>query len=121
MLTFAAGLAPFTSKINLLAAIRTGEVHPPMLARALASLDHMLQGRLILNIINSDLPGLKEDPTLRYQRCTEVIEILKQAWTQDRIDYQGQIYQFNMPTDPIKSYQQNGGPLLYFGGTSPGS
>jgi alkanesulfonate monooxygenase len=26
-----------------------------------------------------------------------------------------------LKTDPVKPYQQNGGPLLYFGGTSPGS
>jgi alkanesulfonate monooxygenase len=121
VLTFAAGLAPLTGKINLLTAIRTGEVHPPMLARAIASLDHMLKGRLILNIINSDLPGLRENPDFRYQRCVETIEILKQAWTQDRIDYQGEIYKFSLPADPVKPYQQNGGPLLYFGGTSEGS
>lgn len=121
VLTFAAGVAPKTDRINFLTAIRTGEVHPPMLARAIASLDHMLRGRLMLNIINSDLPGLRENPELRYQRCTEVIEILKQAWTSDRIEYEGQIYKFNMPSDPVKPYQQNGGPLLYFGGTSDGS
>ena len=120
-LTFAAGVATHTRKINLLVAIRTGEFHPPMLARALASLDHMLQGRLIFNIINSDLPGLREDPALRYQRCAETIDILKQAWTQERISYKGQVYQFDLPTDPVKPYQQNGGPLLYFGGTSDGS
>lgn len=121
VLTFAAGIAPQTESINLLTAIRTGEVHPPMLARAIASLDHMLQGRLILNIINSDLPGTRENADFRYRRCAEVIEILKQAWTQDRIDFNGEIYKFNMPADPVKPYQQNGGPLLYFGGTSPGS
>lgn len=121
VLTFAAGVAPKTDRINFLTAIRTGEVHPPMLARAIASLDHMLKGRLMLNIINSDLPGLREKPELRYQRCTEVIEILKQAWTSDRIEYEGEIYRFNMPSDPVKPYQQNGGPLLYFGGTSDGS
>ncbi|WP_421826793.1 LLM class flavin-dependent oxidoreductase [Larkinella sp.] len=121
VLTFAAGVAPETQSINLLTAIRTGEIHPPMLARAIASLDHMLKGRLILNIINSDLPGTRENPDFRYRRCAEIIEILKQAWTQERIDYKGEIYQFNMPADPVKPYQQNGGPLLYFGGTSPGS
>jgi alkanesulfonate monooxygenase len=121
VLTFAAGIAPQTDRINLLTAIRTGEIHPPMLARAIASLDHMLEGRLVLNIINSDLPGLRENPDLRYLRCQETIEILKQAWTQDRIDYDGEIYQFHMPADPVKPYQQNGGPLLYFGGTSEGS
>ena len=119
--TFAAGLAPMTSKINLLTAIRTGEWHPPMLARALASLDHMLEGRLAINIINSDLPGLREDPALRYQRCAETIEILKQGWTQERIQFKGEIYQFDLPSDPVKPYQQNGGPLLYFGGTSEGA
>ena len=121
VLPFAAAMSPLTKNINMLAAIRTGEIHPPMLARHLATLDHILEGRLTVNIINSDLPGLKEDHEMRYKRCGEVIEILKQAWTQDRIDFQGEIYQFNMAADPIKPYQQNGGPLLYFGGISPGS
>ena len=81
VLPFAAAMAPKVKSINMLAAIRTGEIYPPMLARHLATLDHILQGRLTVNIINSDLPGLKEDPEMRYQRCNEVIEILKQAWT----------------------------------------
>lgn len=121
VLPFAAAMAPQVKNINMLTAIRTGEIHPPMLARHLATLDHILEGRLTVNIINSDLPGLKESPELRYKRCTEVIEILKQAWTQDYIDYQGEIYQIKMPSDPVKPYQQNGGPLLYFGGIAPGS
>ncbi len=121
VLTFASGIAPQTSKINLLTAIRCGEIHPPMLARALAALDHMLHGRLTINIINSDLPGYREDAAFRYQRCAETIEILKQAWTQDRIQHKGEIYNFDMPSDPAKPYQQNGGPLLYFGGTSEGA
>jgi alkanesulfonate monooxygenase len=121
VLPFASAMAPLAKNINMLAAIRTGEIHPPMLARHLATLDHILEGRLTVNIINSDLPGLKEDHEMRYKRCGEVIEILKQAWTQDRIDFQGEIYQFNMNADPVKPYQQNGGPLLYFGGISPGS
>ena len=121
VLPFAAAMAPKVHNINMLAAIRTGEIHPPMLARHLATLDHILQGRLTVNIINSDLPGTKESSDMRYQRCGEVIEILKQAWTQDYIDFQGEIYNFKMPTDPVKPYQQNGGPLLYFGGIAPGS
>ena len=121
VLPFASAMAPLTKNINMLAAIRTGEIHPPMLARHLATLDHILEGRLTVNIINSDLPGTKEDHEMRYKRCGEVIEILKQAWTQDRIDFQGEIYQFSMNVDPVKPYQQNGGPLLYFGGISPGS
>ena len=118
-LSFVAGMAPLTQQINLLAAIRCGEVHPPMLARSVATIDHMLQGRLTLNIISSDLPGTQLSSPERYARSREVIEILKQAWTKDRIDFKGQYYQLDLPTAPVKPYQQNGGPLLYFGGYSP--
>lgn len=121
VIPFASAMAHQVEQINMLAAIRTGEIHPPMLARHIATLDHILEGRLTINIINSDLPGLKEDHEMRYKRCEEVIQILKQAWTQDEIDFQGEIYKIKMPADPVKPYQQNGGPLLYFGGISPGS
>ncbi|MCA9836601.1 MAG: LLM class flavin-dependent oxidoreductase [Trueperaceae bacterium] len=119
-LTFAAGVAPMTQKINLLTAIRCGEVNPAMLARAIASLDHMLKGRLTVNIISSDLPGESLDSAARYRRSGEVIEIFKQAWTRDAIDFEGEFYKLHLKTtDPVKPYQQKGGPLLYFGGYSP--
>lgn len=118
-LSFVAGMAPITKQINFLAAIRCGEVHPPMLARSIATLDHMLKGRLTINIISSDLPGNELDSSERYARSREVIEILKQAWNQDKIDFNGKYYKLSLPTDPVKPYQQNGGPLLYFGGYSP--
>lgn len=118
-LTFASAVAPLTNNINLLAAIRCGEVHPPMLARAIATLDHILKGRLTINIISSNLPGTELSSAERYQRSREVIQILKQAWTQDEINFSGEYYNIKLPTDPVKPYQQNGGPLLYFGGYSP--
>jgi alkanesulfonate monooxygenase len=119
-LSFVAGGAPITDKINMLAAIRCGEMQPIMLARTVATLDHMLKGRLTLNVISSDFPGEVAESSFRYKRSKEVVEILKQAWTQDEINHQGDVYQFkNVPTGPAKPYQQNGGPLLYFGGYSP--
>ncbi len=118
--TFASAVAPLTQNINLLAAIRCGEQHPPMLARSIATLDHILKGRLTINIISSDLPGMTMESRDRYQRSREVIEILKQAWTQESIDFEGEFYNLKLETtDPVKPYQQNGGPLLYFGGYSP--
>ncbi len=119
-LTFVAANAPLTSKIMMLAAVRCGELQPLMLARTLATLDHMLVGRLTINIISSDFPGEQADSQTRYDRSREVVEILKQAWTQDQIRHQGQIYQLDeVPAAPAKPYQQGGGPLLYFGGYSP--
>ena len=118
-LSFVAGCAPITDRINMLAAVRCGEMQPIMLARTIATLDHMMHGRLTVNIISSDFPGEKADSAFRYQRSREVVEILKQAWTQDEINYQGEVYNFqSLTTDPAKPYQ-TGGPLLYFGGYSP--
>ena len=119
-LSFVAGMAPLTSKINMLAAVRCGEMQPIMLARTIATLDHMMKGRLTINIISSDFPGEVADSAYRYQRSREVVEILRQAWSRDEINYAGEIYNFEgVSTDPARPYQQNGGPLLYFGGYSP--
>ena len=119
-MSFVAGMAPLTEKINFLAAIRCGEMQPIMLARTIATLDHMLEGRLTLNVISSDFPGELASSPYRYKRSHEVVEILRQAWTRDKITHHGEIYNFDkVPTDPARPYQINGGPLLYFGGYSP--
>lgn len=118
-LSFVAGMAPLTERINMLAAIRCGEMQPIMLARTIATLDHMMKGRLTLNVISSDFPGEVAESGFRYQRSREVVEILKQAWTRDEINFEGEIYNFQgVSTAPAKPYQ-TGGPLLYFGGYSP--
>ncbi len=45
---------------------------------------------------------------------------MKQGWTQDYIDFKGEFYNIQLDnTKPMQTYQQNGGPLLYFGGYSP--
>ncbi len=120
-LAFAAAMAPQTSQINQLVALRMGEVWPPMLGRALATLDHIAKGRLCINIISSDLPGKRESNEVRYARSSEIIRILQGMWAADGpFEWQGEFYQISLPdTDAAKPYQQNGGPLLYFGGISP--
>ncbi|MEO0945082.1 MAG: LLM class flavin-dependent oxidoreductase, partial [Pseudomonadota bacterium] len=105
-LSFVAGMAPLTDRINMLAAVRCGEMQPIMLARTIATLDHMMKGRLTINIISSDFPGEKADSSFRYQRSREVVEILRQAWTQEDITYHGEVYNFDdVPTGPAKPYQ----------------
>lgn len=117
-LTFAAAASQFTKNISLLTAIRCGEIHPPILARTISTLDHMLKGRLNINIISSDLPGNVRDSKERYRISKEVIQILQQCWNGEKIDHKGEFYNFNLSAEPSKSYQVNGGPLLYFGGIS---
>ena len=69
--------------------------------------------------ISSDLPGTKLSSKERYLKSKEVIEILNQSWTKNKIDFKGDFYNLQIPSDPVKPYQKNGGPLLYFGGYSP--
>jgi alkanesulfonate monooxygenase len=120
-LSFAAAMAPQTRQINQLVALRMGEVWPPMLARAIATVDHIAKGRLCINIISSDMPGTKESNEVRYNRSSEIIQILQGMWKADGpFEWKGEFYNIALPTtDPAKTYQQNGGPLLYFGGISP--
>ena len=84
-------------------------------------MSHILQGRFCINIISSDWPGTKESNEVRYARSSEIIQILQGLWKTDGpFSWEGEHYQFSLPTtEPAKCYQQNGGPLLYFGGISP--
>lgn len=120
-LAFSAAMAPQTTQINQLVALRMGEVWPPMLARAIATVDHIAKGRLCVNIISSDMPGMKESNEVRYARASEIIQILQGLWrTEGPFEWKGDFYNISLPnTEPAKTYQQNGGPLLYFGGISP--
>lgn len=120
-LAFAAAMAPQTTQINQLVALRMGEVWPPMLARALATVDHIAKGRLCINIISSDMPGMKESNEVRYARASEIIQILQALWRTDGpFEWKGEFYNISLPTtEPAKPFQQNGGPLMYFGGISP--
>jgi alkanesulfonate monooxygenase len=120
-LAFAAAMAPQTTQINQLVALRMGEVWPPMLARAIATVDHIAKGRLCINIISSDMPGLTESNDVRYARSSEIIQILQGLWRTDGpFEWRGTFYNFSLTTtEPAKPYQQNGGPLMYFGGISP--
>lgn len=120
-LTFAAAMAPQTRQINQLVALRMGEVWPPMLGRAIATVDHIARGRLCINIISSDMPGQKESNEIRYRRSSEIIQVLQGMWKANGpFEWKGEFYQFNLPnTEAARPYQQNGGPMMYFGGISP--
>lgn len=120
-LTFASAVGPMTRQISLLVAVRCGELHPPMLARSLATLDHLLDGRLTVNIISSDLPGEVLPSADRYDRSREVISILKQAWAPGPIEHKGVHWDLSLSGEPVHPYQRRGGPLLYFGGISEGA
>lgn len=115
--TFAGGLAPLTGRIRLLLAVRCGEVVVPQLARQLASLDRMLDGRLLVNIISSDLPGESLAAEPRYQRTLEVMEGLRTLLDGHRLEADGEFVAGAVDPPSVRTVSGRC-PPLYFGGLS---
>jgi alkanesulfonate monooxygenase len=113
---FAAGVAPLLRRMQLLVAVRMGEMWPPQLARQAATIDEMLGGRLTLNIISSDLPGEQLDSAPRYQRTLEIMRILRDLLNGKPVDFHGEF--FNLNLDPPRIQPAGGCPPFYFGGLS---
>ena len=113
---FAAGVAPLLRRMQLLVAVRMGEMWPPQLARQLATIDEMLGGRLTLNIISSDLPGEQLESAPRYRRTLEIMRILRDLMDGKPIDFHGEF--FNLTLDPPRIRPAGGCPPFYFGGLS---
>jgi len=114
---FAGGVAPLTSRMRLLVAVRCGEVFPPQLARQLATLDRMLDGRLTINIISSDLPGAPLPSAPRYQRTREVMQILRSLLDGRAVQHRGEFYNLDVEPPAVRTVSGRC-PLFYFGGLS---
>ncbi len=114
---FAAGIATCTQRINLLLAVRMGELWPPQLARQLASIDQMAGGRLTINIISSDLPGAPLPSGPRYQRTREYMGVLRRLLDGQPVDVDGEFVSVQL--DPPRVGTVSGRcPPFYFGGFS---
>lgn len=115
---FAAAIATHTEQINLLLAVRMGEMWLPQLARQLASIDQFSGGRLTINIISSDIPGESLDSAPRYQRTREWMQALRKLLNRESIDMDGDYVHLEL--DPPRIGTVDGAcPPFYFGGFSP--
>ena len=123
---FAGGIAAITERIRLLLAVRCGEMWPPQLARQLAGLDEMLDGRLTINIISSDLPGTQLASEPRYARTLEVMTILRTLLAGEPVEHRGEFYDLALDAPRIavdraaarRADGLPGTPPFYFGGLS---
>ena len=114
---FAGAIAALVRKIRLLMAVRVGETWPPQLARQIATLDRILEGRLTVNIISSDMPGETMASAPRYARTVEVMQILKTILNGQPLDHQGEHYKLKLDPPGVTTVSGKC-PPLYFGGLS---
>ena len=116
-IAFAGGVAPLVERIQLLVAVRCGELWVPQLARQLATLDQMLRGRLTLHIISSDRPGETVESVPRYQRTLETMHALRSLLDGKPLDQHGDFVDLTL--DPPAARTVSGRcPPFYFGGLS---
>ncbi len=114
---FAGGVGPLTEQIHLLLAVRVGEMWLPQLARQLATLDQMVDRRLTINIVSSDLPGQSLESAPRYQRTREFMHGLRRLLDGEHLEVQGEFVDFDI--DPPRIATGGPGcPPMYFGGFS---
>lgn len=117
-LAFAAAISPNITNMKLLTAVRCGEVWVPQLARQLATINQILNGRLSINIISSEMPGESLDGLQRYARTIETMTALRTLMSGKRLDMDGQFLSLHL--DPPRICRDSPAfPGFYFGGLSP--
>ncbi|WP_426573509.1 LLM class flavin-dependent oxidoreductase [Aquihabitans sp. McL0605] len=115
---FTAAVAPMLERICPLVAVRLGELWVPQLARQLATLDQILGGRLLVNIISSDLPGQALESAPRYRRTLETMTVLRRLLRGEAVAFHGEF--LDLELDPPRLTAGSGTcPPFYFGGLSP--
>jgi len=100
--TWAAGLAAHSKRIQVFATVHTAFNHPIVTAKQLATLDQLSNGRLGLNVVAGwnkpeydafgvDLPSNHSD---RYAMAQEWFDYVQKLWREDKpFDWQGDFYQ----------------------------
>jgi alkanesulfonate monooxygenase len=116
-ISFASSIAPMVKNIRLLTAVRIGENWVPQLARQLATLNQVLNGRLMINIISSEMPGESLDGPSRYRRTTETMRALRTLLNGERLDTDGEFVSLHLDAPRICK-EMAPSPALYFGGLS---
>ncbi|MDG4840191.1 LLM class flavin-dependent oxidoreductase [Micromonospora sp. WMMD967] len=124
--TVATALAARTTTFQPLIAIRPGYWRPANFASAAATLDHLSQGRTLINIVSGtdDLAAYgdgENDPAHRYARTKEFLQIVRRLWTEESVTYQGEHFSVTGSTLALRPVVRGGRrhPRLYFGGASP--
>lgn len=99
--------------------------HPIMLAKEMATLDHIAEGRVEFGIgagwmrTDYDQTGMVYDrPGLRIERMVESLQIIKRCWQEGSFDFAGEHYQID-GYDGLPLPYTPGGPPVIIGGGGP--
>lgn len=100
-ITWATGLLAHTKRINVFATVHTAFNHPVVVAKQVATMDHIGGGRAGLNVVcgwnkpEYDALGieLSDDHEVRYGHGQEWFDIMKKLWTtEEPFDWDGEYF-----------------------------
>jgi coenzyme F420-dependent glucose-6-phosphate dehydrogenase len=126
VLSWLGAAAATTSTIRLGTSVLTPTMryHPAIVAQAFATLACLAPGRIFLGvgtgeamnetpITGGEFPPRKE----RRMKMAEAIEVIKQLWSDERVDFEGEYYTlrratiYDRPDEPVPIYVAASGPL----------
>jgi len=127
-LTWMAAVGERTKTIQIGTSVMTPtfRYNPAVIAQAFASMGVMYPGRIMLGVGTGEAlneiatgwtgewPEFKE----RFARLRESIDLMRQLWTQDRVNFDGEYYKtvdasiYDRPETPIPVYIAAGGPVV---------
>ncbi len=120
----AAALAALTSRIEIIAAIKPGLVHPVVLAKTALQIEHISEGRFGLNLVNAwnraeferaGLPFPAHDARYAYGR--EWIGLVDRLMRGQRVSFAGEHFRVEgYQLRPAGTYRPR--PTIYVGGES---
>ncbi|HXU88871.1 MAG TPA: LLM class flavin-dependent oxidoreductase [Methylomirabilota bacterium] len=126
-LTLMAAIAARTQHVKigsgvLLPALR----NPVVLAHAVATLDRVAEGRIILGAgIAADTPAIRAEFTAagvpferRVGRFLETLDMCRRLWTRDHVSFSGKHFTLDDVTVEPKPHRP-GGPPIWIGGSGP--
>ena len=111
--SFSHGLLAKTEKLKVIAAILPGPWKPALAAKQLATIDHLTDGRIAINVVSGWFRGEFDaigeewpEHDQRYARSEEFIRCLKAVWSEDHFSFERKYYQFKDYTLKPKPVQK---------------
>jgi dimethylsulfone monooxygenase len=120
---FSHALLAATERLKVIAAVLPGPWNPALLAKQVATISHLSNARIAVNIVSGWFRGefyAIGEPWLdheeRYRRSEEFIRALRGIWSQDNFSFAGDFYRFhdfNLKPKPLAPL-----PEIFQGGSS---
>lgn len=115
-LCIASAIAARTQRMKIGLAVQVLPLcHPLRLAEEAATVDQLSNGRLIFGVGRSGVARTYEAYGIPYaesrERFAEILEIVRKAWTQEKVSYQGKYHRFDDVSVVPKPYQEPTPPI----------